>query len=212
MLKQSGLVIKSKSPSNIQVATCSGWTISFLHDFGQVITNLGLKFFLCKTDPLVNYFKELLLGRAHKNHNEIFWNNPVGPHSSTATPTSTSVLYRGRGGGRCQLSWLWRRTPGPFSMEYAWNWSPSRLPTSSPSARLWLCACASADFEGEKPFALLSMAWDWSPVLSHSEEAQRRSKVCSSEWGVRAGKGYSPTWPPSGPKWDQEVKLPRYDS
>lgn len=96
MLKQSGLVIKSKSPSNIQVATCSGWLIIFLHDFGQVITNLGLKFF-CKMDPLIDYFKELLLGRAHKNHHEIFWNNPVGPHSSMATPTSTSVLYRGRG-------------------------------------------------------------------------------------------------------------------
>ena len=167
MLKQSGLVIKSKSPSNIQVATCSGWTISFLHDFGQVITNLGLKFFLCKTDPLVNYFKELFLGRAHKNHNEIFWNNPVGPHSSTATPTSTSVLYRGRGG----------QMPTVLAL--------------APHSRAFL---------------------HWSPVLSHSEEAQRRSKVCSSEWGVRAGKGYSPTWPPSGPKWDQEVKLPRYDS
>lgn len=117
MLKQSGLVIKSKSPSNIQVATYSGCTINFSLDFGQVITNLGLKFFLCKMDPLVNYFKELLLGRTHKNHHEIFWNNPVGPHSSTATPTSTLVLYRGLGAdANCRGSGAILQGPSPWSM------------------------------------------------------------------------------------------------
>lgn len=49
MLKWSGLAIKSKGRA-ILVTTYSGLTINFLYDFRQVITKLGLKFYLCEMD------------------------------------------------------------------------------------------------------------------------------------------------------------------
>jgi hypothetical protein len=44
-----------KRPSNTHK---SGLIIHFLHDIGHVITNLGLKFFLCKMDTPLDDFKE----------------------------------------------------------------------------------------------------------------------------------------------------------